>query len=697
MGMNRTTIVGALLAGLVMAGASAPMAWAQDGPGKKPEGQVGFKSELTLDVKDQPLTSVVDYIKTLTGKNVLLGKNPEGKNLKDVWPPLTVTVQFEEVPWEQALRLVAESAGCLVEREGEVWTIYQPPVVTIEMERADLRDVVQAIAAVSGANVLVGSDVPDDLPVSVRLRNIPWFHALGAVVKSVGMTLVEEQQADIWIIRDPQQLKKVLETRVIKLRYIRPSEGYSAKIINDKVDAPTANKATTKKRIDEFTLLKAVEKGMTKQNDGGALLGGVDYDIITNSLILSDVATKLDEIQAIIERLDVEPLQVQVDVKFVSTTITDFLDVGINFANGLRVTGNLGSMTHRLPFDLGKGGFEDDIGLSTDSNGTAFEKGPTAEDVATFNSNNPPYNFGVLDFRQLEFATQFLKTDGKSTITQRPSITVLDNFAATIFVGETVRYAETTLTASQAGGLEGAIEEAENSPVSTGFQLLVVPHVVPDSRKILLTLVPTLDTLTGRSASNPGFDTFTVGDDTIDLPRLSSSTVVTQMMLEDGETAVLGGLIKEVETETVNKLPLLGDIPLLGYLFKNVTTQRERQNIVLFVTVRIVRNKRDATEALEAQLKARQKDLRAQYYEQVKRTEFVPLPEEGEGEGEGDGAGEGEDAGKGSGEMGGNYFEGRAGSAIPKGTKLESQPRKASAKSRSASNSRGWDRSWRRR
>lgn len=692
MGNKRTTIVGALLAGLFVAGGTAP-AWAQDetalGDANR---QVGFKSELTLDVKDQPLTTVVDYIKSLTGKNVLLGKNPEGKNLKDVWPPLTVTVQFEEVPWEQALRLVAESAGCLVEREGDVWTIYQPPVVTIEMERADLRDVVQAIAAVSGANVLVGSDVPDDLPVSVRLRNIPWFHALSAVVKSVGMTLVEEQEADIWIIRDPDQLKKVLETRVIKLRYIRPSEGYSAKILNDKVSAPSDAKATVKTRIEDFTLLKAVKNGMTKSGQGTDLLGGVDYDIVTNSLILSDVSSKLAEIEAIIQRLDVEPLQVQVDVKFVSTTITDFLDVGINFANGLRASGNLGSMTHRLPFDLGSGGFEDEIGLSTNQSGTAFQRGPTQDEVATFNAQTPPYSFGVLDFRQLEFATQFLKTDGKSTITQRPSITVLDNFAATIFVGETVRYAETTLTASQAGGLEGSIQEASNSPVSTGFQLLVVPHVVPDSRNIMLTLVPTLDTLTGRSASNPGFDTFTVGDDTIDLPRLSSSTVVTQMMLEDGETAVLGGLIKEVETESVSKLPLLGDIPLLGYLFKNVTTQRERQNIVLFVTVRIVRNKRDATEALESQLKARQNDLRAEYYQQVRRTEFVPAPEEGAAAGAGDDAGKA----KGDGDMGGNFFNGRADSAVP-GNATPAQPERANATSGSARNARGWDRSWRRR
>ena len=87
MGINRTTFVGALLAGLFLA-AGAPVAWAQSGSGTTlgdPNGQVGFKSELTLDVKDQPLTTVVNYIRTHTGKNLLLGKNPQGKNLKDAY------------------------------------------------------------------------------------------------------------------------------------------------------------------------------------------------------------------------------------------------------------------------------------------------------------------------------------------------------------------------------------------------------------------------------------------------------------------------------------------------------------------------------------------------------------------------------------------------------------------------------------
>ena len=610
---------------------------------------VGQRDTLTLDVKDTPIADVVEFIRRETGKKIYLGKNAEGKPIDQMWPPLTVTVAFEDMPWEKALKRVAEAARCLVEREDDTWTLTQPPEVTIEMERADLRAVVQAIAAVSGANIVVGSDVDEGLQVSVRLRNIPWFQALSVVVKSVGMTLIKEPDTEIYMVRDPEKLKKVLETVVIRLKYIRPDEGYAGTLKSAKVVVPAATPKDIQKRITDFTLIKAIQKAMTP-GPNNLPLGSIDYDIQTNSFILSDVASKLEEIKKIVAELDREPLQVQVDVKFVSTTVTDFLDVGINFTNGVRVTGNLGSMTHRLPFEMGNGGIEDEIGLSTNTAGTGFQRGPTADEVATFNSSTPPYNFGVLDFRQLEMATSFLKTDGRSQIVQRPSLTVLDNFAATIFVGEVVRYAEVSLEASQAGALQGTIAEAGNSPVSTGFQLIVVPHVVPDTRKIQLTLVPTLDVLTGRSTTNPGFDTFAVGNfGTLDLPRLSSATIVTQMMLEDGETAVLGGLIDETENETINKLPLLGDIPILGYLFKNVRTNRVQRNVILFVTVRVVRTKREGQEALEQQLKARDRALRKEYYENVRHSEWVE-PVEPKAD---DGAAKPPEGGQ-----GGNYYEG---------------------------------------
>ncbi len=619
----------AMAAGAALAFALATPAGAQAPSGAEDRALMGPKDKLSIDVKDKPLPDVISYVRQETGKNILLGKNAEGKRLEDVWPPITVTVRFDDVPWEQALDIISEAAACLVEKKGAIWEVYQPPVVTIEMEKADLRDVVQAIAAVSGANVVVGSDVPKDLPVSVRLRNIPWFKALEAVVKAVEMTLVKEPDADIWIIRDPEKLKKQLETRVVRLKFIRPEEEYSAKLDkNPKVNAPQLKVVTTAGRIQSFTLKQAIEKGLTLDGSGKPI-GGMDYDIVSNAFIISDVSTKLDEIQRIIEALDVEPAQFQVDVKFVKTTRTDFLGAGVDWGDptnktGLAASGSLGSMNHRLPFDLGRGGFDDQIGLSTDASGTAFERGPTANEVA--GSSN--YQFGILDFSGVRAAMNFLKQDGLIEVTQRPSITVTDNFVGTIFVGETIRFAQQKATAAQSGGLEITLEEAPNSPVSTGFQLLVIPHQIPGTRRVMLTLVPTLDALaSGSVGSKPGFDSFGTAPNVIDLPRVTSSTVVTRMILEDGETAVLGGLIQEDEIEQIRKIPLLGDIPILGYLFKSVRTERSKSNIVIFVTVRVVRSQKEAREALEAQLRARQREIKSEYYQNVRRQELAPEPE----------------------------------------------------------------------
>ncbi len=169
----RNTLVGGCVAA-----ALAATAVGQEGP------------RISLDVKEKPLPDVVAYLKEKAGRNILLGKNPEGRWLNEVWPPVVVTVRLDEVPWEKALESVAEAAGCVVERQGAVWKLYQPALVDLDEENADFREVVTRIADAGRGNVIVGSDVPKDLRVSVRLRRVPWSRALRAVVKAAGMALV---------------------------------------------------------------------------------------------------------------------------------------------------------------------------------------------------------------------------------------------------------------------------------------------------------------------------------------------------------------------------------------------------------------------------------------------------------------------------------------------------------------------------
>jgi type II secretory pathway component HofQ len=189
-----TNLWGGVGLGFALALGAATAAPAQDaGAARKVE-------RLDLDVKDQSLAEVVRYIRERTGADIVLGEGPHGTRLAEVKPAPIVTVEFENVPWAQALKLVAGSADCLVRREGNRYVVYQPTRITIQFERADLRDVVTAIAAQSGANIVIGSDVPDGLEVSVRLTNVPWQNALIAVVKSVGMTVVHSKGRDLAVL-----------------------------------------------------------------------------------------------------------------------------------------------------------------------------------------------------------------------------------------------------------------------------------------------------------------------------------------------------------------------------------------------------------------------------------------------------------------------------------------------------------------
>ena len=142
--------------------------------------------------------------------------------------------------------------------------------------------------------------------------------------------------------------------------------------------------------------------------------------------------------------------------------------------------------------------------------------------------------------------------------------------------------------------MRGIREATKNSPVKIGTQLMVMPHIVPGTDKIVLSVIPTSEQLTGNSSPGvPGFERFQVADSFIDLPRLSSRTIVTTLILKDGQTTVLGGLINQSRTLNANKIPILGDIPLLGWLFKNKRIGNDVNNLYLFISVRIIRDDTD--------------------------------------------------------------------------------------------------------
>ncbi len=595
---RRMALASVLLAGLLWA---TPSSAAPQGEGDEPVSPrqdtqatgAGSEARVSINVRDRDLKDVVTYLREKSGANIVVDDSIAE----------TVTLEFSDVPWRQALALVAEEADCLVvEVGGGVLRVEQPERVTFAFEDADITKVIDAIGKISGANIVISPEVRGS--INLRLTKVPWRYALDTAAKTLGYVVVEED-GDILTVVPPSSLVEQLETRTFRLRFVRPPDAYVATIKTSyAVGQP---KAPTQDPEKDFPLLEAIRTALSKNGD-------LNYIPRKNVLIIKDTKPVLDRIERLVTEIDVEPAQVLVDVKFITTANSDLMDFGLDIGQKGLVAGlSMGQIPSRLPFNLGQGGFDDKI-IANDDN-----RGPYANltDLNAGDTVVPDTIFGALSFTDTNLALRILKRDVRSEVVQAPKIFALDNQEATIFVGEEVRYAEAEAQQGQAGGLELVVKEARNSPVQTGFQLYVIPHIVPGTDQIVMTVIPSQQALTGTSPLLPGFDEFRVGsgsgEGTIFLPRVSSSTLVTRMMLEDGETGVIGGLMTDRDTETITKIPLLGDIPLIGWLFKNRVRSVEKRNLIVFITPRIIRSSDETQRMVQAELRRRQEHIRTEY------------------------------------------------------------------------------------
>jgi general secretion pathway protein D len=222
-----------------------------------------------------------------------------------------------------------------------------------------------------------------------------------------------------------------------------------------------------------------------------------------------------------------------------------------------------------------------------------------------------------MDFTGVTATLKLLQEDERAEVIQAPKIVALDGRESTIFVGETVRYAEAKSEQGQAGGLQLSLEEAQGSPVDTGFQLMILPNVIPGTNKLTLEVIPQETTLSGTNTSPlapEGFDVFTVGasglEGSIALPRTRSSTIVTSMLLESGQSAVIGGLTTESETYVRRQVPGLGSIPILGELFKSRSKNETTRNLMVFLTPTVIHARGDVEAILVRELNRRRLRLK---------------------------------------------------------------------------------------
>jgi len=345
--------------------------------------------------------------------------------------------------------------------------------------------------------------------------------------------------------------------------------------------------ATAGAKKEPISLLSVLKDMLTKS-------GKVNYEPRSNTLVVTDTPTKLDVIQKLIEKVDVPPKQVHLAVRMVEMTDSESEMLGMEWANGFTTTLTGMGFDTAFPF-TGRAGEDAATGTFWGRYGVHGVEGARFKrlgrrDWALTSAVGQGVTLGRMDFTSLTSTLRFVKTRTSGSIIQAPSIIALDNEEATIHVGKNIRYAEYFTQSTDGGGISAGYREAKDSPIKEGIQVLVIPHVTGPDGNVLLTIIPKAENL-DTGVGEGGFITFGAGETQISLPQTVQRIVVTKMLLRDKETGVIAGLKKTVSSTSETKVPVLGDIPIIGWLFKvrkKPAESNQRLNLMIFVTPTVI-------------------------------------------------------------------------------------------------------------
>jgi type II secretory pathway component GspD/PulD (secretin) len=585
---------------------------------------------VTLDVQGAPFLQVVqERIQPRTRVNIDV--SPEAADQP-------VTIRMVDLHWIHVLDSMTEKIGGVMVRPApNLLRIVRPTPVTISITDGNIKEVISAIAKLAGdVSVIVAPTVQGTITLS--LHDVPWREALEQVVRTLKFALVQEEYG---ILRVVPLSDLELEEDYYRFRYLRPHAPYKgviatqgggggggssgggggggtgttgsgggstpgATVVRGNPYVPSDDPSEAEANFPIVANLRQIVKP-----EGGDVM----YMPLENTIIFTGTKPKIQRLSRMAHQLDTEPPQVFVDMNFVVTSNSDALNLGLDAGKttgiGMGLSG--ANIMHMLPFNVG-GGIND---IASNLTGTAFPP-PLA---GTF-------SYGRLGTSETSLLWKYLQRDISTRVVQSPKLLALDNQEATIFIGDSVRYARSEAATNQNGGLTFSVEEDPNSPVNVGFQLLVIPHVIPGENKIMLTVIPIQRALTGTGTGSgvpEGFDVFTVSGQEIALPRVQSTTMVTHMILRSGETAVIGGLLKDRDTQGVDKVPLLGDIPILGLIFQGKTSAKVKENLLITITPRILRGS-DAANCVISDELMRGERVSAEYTDLYGRAAQTPRP-----------------------------------------------------------------------
>ncbi|GAB3441398.1 type IV pilus secretin PilQ [Massilia solisilvae] len=444
---------------------------------------------------------------------------------------------------------------------------YRGEKVTFNFQNVEVRAVLQAIADISGINIITSDSVSGNL--TLRLKEVPWDQALDVVLQAKGLDMRKNGNV-MWIAPKDELLTKEkleLEQRA-QIAELEPLRSEVFQLNYQKVDA--------------FRTMLGLGAGGAGANTGtggnNSVLskrGSVIADPRTNQLFVTDIAAKIEDLRKLILKVDVPTKQVLIEARLVEANdgFSRTLGAKLGFSDMRTVRGGdsgyqLGNTNNRIAVAgnlTGVGQVTGQVANSNDSyNNMQFVNLPAAgingvsAPSLAFSLFSPSAN------RFLNLELSALEADGKGQIISSPRVLTEDKHVATIEQGIELPYQ----TATSSGATAITFKKAN-------LRLEVTPQITPDGNVVL-------DVDVSKDSK---------GDQTPAGFAINNQHVNTRTMIENGGTVVLGGIYQQTDRSNTNKVPLLGDVPLLGYLFKNTGHETAKTELLIFITPKIVADK----------------------------------------------------------------------------------------------------------
>ena len=413
----------------------------------------------------------------------------------------------------------------------------QEPRITVAWDRADIADVISGFSALSGRTIILGKGVTGS--VTAEIRDKPWSQAFQAILASQGLS-AQEMPGGIIRVDAPGQLAEIdslepLETTVLRVNYARAGE-----------------------------LANSVKGILTKGR------GGVIADTASNSLILTDTRSRIENVMDFARGLDIRTPQVSIQAKIIFVDRTDVEQLGLKYDLGTK--DQFFNKLVQRPDPNGEPGETYDPNVNViDLGGGAVSAIGNAESDITAAALDLVWSTALGGFTLTTFLSALERVE-LSDVQAEPVITTLDNKKADILVGEEVPVR--IVDYSTAGGAAGSQPRATVEFKETGIRLTVTPHVT-NNRQILMSLRTERSNVKPLASADLGY-------------IIDKQQTENQLLVNDGETAVIGGLTVTTVQRSRQGIPLLSSLPLVGSLFSFTNNSENRKDLIILVTPRIV-------------------------------------------------------------------------------------------------------------